>query len=239
MKIIMIKRLAVILSLVLAVSGSVLAQSRASMTNEIKRSDNAARVFSQVMRIPDKAIPEAVLDGAECVAVFPSVRKAAFIFGGRWGNGVASCRTSRGWSAPIYLEIRGGSFGWQIGGQSTDFILLFMNREGLDSLLSSKFTLGGEASVAGGPVGRTAAAGTDLKMTSQILSYSRTRGVFAGLALKGVSISPDDKAMERVFGEDATAREVLQENRLTAPRSVRAFPNRLSRYSSRLAERLN
>ncbi len=239
MKIILIRRVALLVSLMLAFTGVVLAQEgqRSRMENEIKRSNNAARVFGQIMRIPEKAIPETVLDGAECVAVFPSVRKAAFIFGGRWGNGVATCRTGRGWSAPIYLEIRGGSFGWQIGAQSTDFVLLFMNQEGLDSLLSSKFTLGGEASVAGGPVGRTAAASTDIKVRSQILSYSRTRGVFAGLSLKGVVVSPDDKAMERVYGEEATAREILQENRLAAPRSVRAFPNRLARYSSRLAER--
>lgn len=234
-----IKRLVLILSLTLAVSGMVVAQKKSSsgMENEIKRSNNAARVFGQVMRTPDKAIPETVLDGAECVAVFPTVRKAAFIFGGRYGNGVASCRTARGWSAPIYLTMRGGSFGWQIGAQSTDFVLLFMNKDGLDSLLSSKFSLGGEASVAAGPVGRTAAASTDIKLNSQILSYSRTRGVFAGLALKGVNLSPDDTAMRRVYAQEASAREVLQDNRLTAPKSVRAFPNRLGRYSSRRAER--
>lgn len=236
MKSIYSKRLAVILGLTLAVSGTVSAQKRA-MDNEIKRSNNAANVFSQIMRTPDKAIPSTVLDGAECVAVFPSVRKGAFVLGGRWGNGVASCRSGRAWSAPIYLTMRGGSFGWQIGGQSTDFVLLFMNKDGLDSLLSSKFTVGGEASVAAGPVGRTAAASTDIKLDAQILSYSRTRGLFAGLALKGVAISPDDKAMKRVYGEEASAREVLQDNRLTAPRAVRAFPTRLARYSSRRAER--
>ncbi len=239
MKRLTIKRLALMLSLTLAFSGSVLAQKRQRnrMENETKRANNASRIFSQIMHTPDKAIPETVLDGAECVAVFPTVRKAAFVLGGRYGNGVASCRTASGWSAPIYLNLRGGSFGWQIGAQSTDFVLLFMNKEGLDSLLSSKFTLGTEASVAGGPVGRTVAAETDIKLTSQILSYSRTRGVFAGIALKGVNISPDDEAMHRVYGQEASAQEVLQDGKLSAPQSVRAFPEKLGRYSSRRAER--
>jgi lipid-binding SYLF domain-containing protein len=151
------------------------------------------------MDTPDKGIPQELLDGAECVAVFPSVFKAGFIFGGRGGRGVASCRTTAGWSAPAFFTLGGGSFGWQIGAQSTDFVMLFMNKDGLNSLLSDQFTLGGDASVAAGPVGRQAGAATDLKLNAKILSYSRSKGLFAGLELKGVVIKPDKDDMRDVY----------------------------------------
>lgn len=207
------------------------------LKDEAKQSDKAARVFREIMNTPDKGIPKGVLDGAECVAVFPSVIKAGFIIGGRGGRGVASCRTRSGWSAPIYLNLGGGSFGLQIGAQATDFVLLFMNKNGLDSLLSSKFTLGGDASVAAGPVGRQAGASTDIKFDAQILSYSRSRGLFAGLELKGVVIDPDKDDMRDVYGEGITAKEVLQENKVKAPAVVQALPTTLGRYSARRAER--
>ncbi len=208
-----------------------------NLKDEISQSDKAARVFNEIMSTPDKGIPQELLENAECVAVFPSVLKAGFIIGGRGGRGVASCRTTRGWSAPAFFNLGGGSFGLQIGAQSTDFVLLFMNKDGLNSLLSNEFTLGADASVAAGPVGRQAGASTDLKMNAQILSYSRSKGLFAGLELKGVVIKPDKDDMRDVYGEGVTAKEVLQENKITAPFTVRAFPNTLGRYSSRIAEK--
>jgi SH3 domain-containing YSC84-like protein 1 len=223
--------------LALAVGTVAQAQDKKNLKDEINQSEKAARVFREIMSTPDKGIPQELLENAECVAVFPSVIKAGFIFGGRGGRGVASCRTAKGWSAPAFFNLGGGSFGLQIGAQSTDFVLLFMNKDGLNSLLSDKFTLGGDASVAAGPVGRQAGASTDLKLNAQILSYSRSKGLFAGLELKGVVISPDKDDMRDVYGEGVTAKEVLKENKVTAPVEVRAFPITLGKYSSRMAER--
>ncbi|HZS04025.1 MAG TPA: lipid-binding SYLF domain-containing protein [Blastocatellia bacterium] len=206
-----------------------------NLKDETRQSEKAARVFREVMDTPDKAIPGELLDRAECVAVFPSVLKAGFVVG-RGGRAVASCRTERGWSAPAYFNLKGGSFGLQIGAQSTDFVLLFMNKQGLDSLLSDRFELGADASVAAGPVGRQAGASTDLKLNAQILSYSRSKGLFAGLELKGVIISPDKDDMRDVYGEGVTARETLKENKVNAPAEVRAFPETLASYSGRRAE---
>jgi len=212
-------------------------QTKRDIKDEISQSEKAASVFREIMGTPDKGIPRELLENAECVAVFPSVLKAGFVFGGRGGRGVASCRTANGWSAPAYFNLGGGSFGLQIGAQSTDFIMLFMNKEGLNSLLSDQFTLGADASVAAGPVGRQAGASTDLKLNAQILSYSRSKGLFAGLELKGVVIKPDKDDMRDVYGEGVTAKEVLKENKVTAPIAVRAFPITLGRFSSRIAEK--
>ena len=230
-------RIAAAFCLALAVGAVAQAQAKKNLKDEIQQSEKAARVFREIMDTPDKGIPQELLDGAECVAVFPSVFKAGFIFGGRGGRGVASCRTAAGWSAPAFFTLGGGSFGFQIGAQSTDFVMLFMNKDGLNSLLSDQFTLGGDASVAAGPVGRQAGAATDLKLNAQILSYSRSRGLFAGLELKGVVIKPDKDDMRDVYGEGVTAKEVLKENKVTAPVAVRAFPNALGRYSSRMAKK--
>jgi lipid-binding SYLF domain-containing protein len=202
-------------------------------SDEVSQSSKSARVFREIMRAPDKSIPRDILDGAECVAVFPSVIKAGFIVGGRGGRGVASCRTGRGWSAPAFFNLKGGSFGLQIGAQATDFVLLFMNRNGLNSLLSDKFELGADASVAAGPVGRQAGASTDVKLNAQILSYSRSRGLFAGLELKGVVISADKDAMSRAYGKGTTAKDVLRGNRVRASAGMRAYPNTLGQYSTR------
>src|SRR5438105_3687119 len=214
-------RMITVFCLALAVSTVALAQAKKSLKDEVQQSEKAARVFREIMDTPDKGVPTELLESAECVAVFPSVLKAGFIFGGRGGRGVASCRTAAGWSAPAYFNLGGGSFGLQIGAQSTDFVMLFMNKEGLNSLLSDQFTLGGDASVAAGPVGRQAGASTDLKLNAQILSYSRSKGLFAGLELKGVVIKPDKDDMRDVYGEGVTAKEVLKENKVTAPTAVR------------------
>ena len=200
----------------------------------IHQSEKAAKVFNEIMNAPDKAIPRDLLDKAECVAVFPDVIKAGFIIGGRSGRGVASCRTASGWSAPAFFNIGGGSFGAQIGAQATDYVLLFMTRHGIDSLLSDKFELGVDASLAAGPVGRTAAAGTDAQLNAQILSYSRSKGLFAGAVIQGAAITKDDSDMNAVYG-DASLKDVLQDSKFTAPAATRTFPNTLTRYSKRKA----
>jgi lipid-binding SYLF domain-containing protein len=228
-------RTATVLCLTLAVSTIGHAQTAKNLDDEIGQSDKAARVFRQIMDTPDKGIPKDLLEKAECIAVFPSVIKAGFVVGGRGGRGVASCRTVSGWSAPAYFTLGGASFGLQIGAQSTDFVMLFMNTDGMKSLLSDEFTLGGDASVAAGPVGRQAGASTDLKLNAQILSYSRSKGLFAGLELKGVVIKPDKDDMRDVYGDGVTAKEVLKDNKVKAPLAVRAFPTALGRYSSRNA----
>ena len=231
-----VARFAAAVCLLLTLSVSVLAQGK-NPKEGISQANKAATVFREIMAAPDKAIPKNVLDGAECVAVFPNVIKAGFVVGGRGGRGVASCRTASGWSAPAYFSLKGGSFGLQIGAQATDFVLLFMNEQGLNSLLSSKFTVGGDASVAAGPVGRQAGAETDVKLNAQILSYSRSKGLFAGLELKGVVIEPDQSDMTGTYGENVTAQDVLKTGRAKAPAGVQVFPKTLAGYSARRAKR--
>jgi lipid-binding SYLF domain-containing protein len=226
----------VVISLFLGFTAAAQEKPGKKLEDEAEQSVKAARVLREIMDMPDKEIPEDLLAKAECVAVFPSVIKAGFIFGGRGGRGVASCRAASGWSAPAYFNLGGGSFGLQIGAEATDFVLLFMNREGLDSLLSNKFTLGADASVAAGPVGRAAGADTDAVMKAKILSYSRSRGLFAGLELKGVVIAPDEGDMRDVYGKEVTARAVLKKDKIAAPAPVREFPETLNRYSTRRAK---
>ncbi len=222
--------------LFLALSYPALAQDKtADIKDEIEQSTKAADAFSEIMSAPDKAIPKDILDDAECVAVFPTVVKAAFVVGGQGGRGVASCRTPNGWSAPAFFNLGGGSFGFQIGAEATDLVMLFMNEEGMQSLLGSKFELGGDASVAAGPVGRQTSATTDAKMNAKILSYSRSKGAFAGVSLKGAVIEPADDDMRDVYGSNATAKAVLTGAKLTVPPPVQAFPNTLGRYSTRKA----
>jgi SH3 domain-containing YSC84-like protein 1 len=198
-----------------------------------KQAEKSAKVLNEIMGTPDKGIPRDLLEKAECVLVFPDVIKGGFIVGGQGGRGVASCRTASGWSAPAYFEIKGGSVGLQIGGQSTDFVLLIMNESGMKSLLSDKFELGGEASVAAGPVGRTASASTDAKMDAQILSYSRSKGLFGGISLKGSAISPDKSDMEGTYGKGVKADTILAAAMSRAPQEVQVFPNALAQYSAR------
>lgn len=199
------------------------------------QSEKAAKVFGEIMSTPDKGIPGDLLNKAECVAVFPSVIKAGFIVGGKAGRGVASCRTSAGWSAPAFLEIKGGSFGLQVGGQATDVVLLFMNTSGLKKLVGNKIELGADASIAAGPVGREAAASTDASMSAEILSYSRSKGLFAGISLKGSVVSAEKSDMEGTYGKGVTALQVLEVNNTRAPAEVQVFPNKLREYSTRTA----
>jgi lipid-binding SYLF domain-containing protein len=225
---------------ILFIMGNAFAQtSRERNTKKTReaagQSAKAARVFDQIMGTREKSIPRDLLDRAEAVAVFPSVLKAGFILGGRGGSGVISRRVAGGWSAPAFFNLGGGSFGLQIGASSTDFILLFMNESAVESLLGDKFEIGGEGSAAAGPVGRSASASTDARMNAQILSYSRSRGLFAGLEVKGVVIKPDNEDNNQVYG--MTARDILTgKNKISMaamPEGVRIFPQTLSRYSKR------
>jgi lipid-binding SYLF domain-containing protein len=227
------RRVVAVTGLFTALSAGVFAQG--DLKDEIEQSDKAGRVFREIMAAPDKGIPQSILDKAECVAVFPNVVQAAFGIGGRGGRGVASCRTASGWSAPAFLNLGGGSFGFQIGVESTDLVMLFMSPKSMDSLLSNKVELGGNASVAAGPVGRQAGATTDLKMTSEILSYSRNKGAFAGIALKGGTIQTADDDMRDVYGAGASSRAVLKDGKFTAPAPVQAFPKALGEHSARKA----
>ena len=197
------------------------------------QAEKSAKVLNEIMSTPDKGIPRDLLEKAECVLVFPKVVKGGFILGAQGGRGAASCRTKSGWSAPAYFEIKGGSVGLQIGGEATDFVLLFMNESGMKSLLSDKFELGGEGSIAAGPVGRTSSASTDAKMDAQILSYSRSKGLFGGVSLKGNVISPEKSDMEGTYGKGVKPDAVLVMDKTRAPQEVQVFPNALGQYSSR------
>ena len=176
-----------------------------------QRLTEATSVFTDIMGSPDKGIPQDLLAKAECVIVVPNLKKAAFIVGGEYGKGFATCRDANhtGWTGPAAIEINGGSVGFQIGGESTDLILLVLNRKGMDKLMGDKFTLGADASVAAGPVGRTAAAQTNARMDEEILAWSRSKGAFAGLALKGGSLRPDKSDNRELYGKDVTNREIL------------------------------
>jgi lipid-binding SYLF domain-containing protein len=200
-----------------------------------RKAANAARVFEQAMGARDNAIPKELIDKAEAVAVFPGVLKAGFVVGGRGGSGLISRRVRGGWSAPAFFTMRGGSFGAQIGAAKTDFVLLFMNESAVQGLLEDKFEMGGEASAAAGPVGRTASATTNLTLDAGILSYSRSKGLFAGLELKGAIVNPDNKLNEAVYGmkADKLLSDATQLRAEQAPAGVRVFPVTLARYSRR------
>ena len=221
--------------LLVAISANVATAQKASRLQDATRhAQEASEVFTQIMNVRDHAIPKELLDKAEAIAVFPDVIKAAFIFGGKGGQGLISRRTAKGWSAPAFFNISGGSFGAQIGASKTDYVLLIMNQEGLKGLLEDKFELGGEVGIAAGPVGREAAASTNTTLDAGILSYSRSKGAFIGAALKGAVISPDNHLNEAVYNVKAS--EVLTGKAMTLtqmPAGVRIFPRTLARYSLR------
>jgi lipid-binding SYLF domain-containing protein len=182
----------------------------------------ASEVLSQMSSAPDKGIPEEVLENAKCIAVVPHLVKGGFILGGKHGRGVATCRTENGWSAPAFISIGGGSAGLQIGVEGVDLIMLIMNHKGMEQLLSSKFQISGEGSAAAGPVGRHASAGTDWKMETEILTYSRSKGVFAGLTLEGAVVQQDVDSTRSVYGHDASFESVLQ-GKVATPDVAREF----------------
>jgi lipid-binding SYLF domain-containing protein len=225
-------------ALLTGLAGAAAAQqnkNRKKINEAARQSQKAAKAFNDIMSAPDKGIPRDLLARAEAVAVFPDVIKAGFIVGGRGGRGVISRRIPGGWSVPAFFDLGGGSFGLQIGASSTDFVLLFMNQEAIKGLLEDKFEIGGEGSVAAGPVGRSASATTNATLDAGILSYSRSKGLFAGLELKGTVIKPDKDDNEAVYGLSAS--DILTGSRKIdmrrVPPGVRIFPQTLSRYSVR------
>ena len=206
-----------------------LAQRKGKTPNEAaRRSKDAATAFNKIMQAPDNAIPKELVDKAQAIAVFPGVVKAAFILGGTEGKGVISRRTANGWSAPAFFNLGGGSFGAQIGADKTDYVLLIMNESGLNGLLGDKFQIGGEAGVAAGPVGRTASAATDAQLKAEILTYSRSKGLFAGVDLNGNAITPDNKLNEAVYG--MKAKDILNGVAGRVPAGVSIFPETLSSH---------
>jgi len=206
-----------------------LAQRKGKTPNEAaRRSKDAATAFNKIMQAPDNAIPKELVDKAQAIAVFPGVVKAAFILGGTEGKGVISRRTANGWSAPAFFNLGGGSFGAQIGADKTDYVLLIMNESGLNGLLGDKFQIGGESGVAAGPVGRTASAATDAQLKAEILTYSRSKGLFAGVDLNGNAITPDNKLNEAVYG--MKAKDILNGVAGRVPAGVSIFPETLSSH---------
>jgi lipid-binding SYLF domain-containing protein len=199
-----------------------------------KRLDEATAVFSEIMATPDKGIPEELLENAHCIVIVPGLKTAAFVFGGKYGKGYLSCRNKSGvgWSAPGTVRIEGGSVGFQIGGSQTDLIMLVMSERGADKLLSSKFTLGAEGSVAAGPVGRTAAAQTDAQMHAEILSWSRSQGLFAGLALEGATLRQDLDDNAALYGKRLENRAIVTTS-VRTPKAAAKLIGLLNKYSAR------
>jgi lipid-binding SYLF domain-containing protein len=190
--------------------------------DSVARLQSSVDVIHAIMATPDKGIPEEVLNDAKCILVVPNMIKGGFVFGGKHGRGVASCRTSEGWSAPAFVSVGGGSAGLQIGLEGVDLVMLVMNDKGLQQLLSSKFELTGEGSVAAGPVGRHASAGTDWKMTTEVLTYSRSKGVFAGLTLEGAVVEQDNDSTTAIYGKHMEFRNILA-GKVATPKSAEAF----------------
>jgi len=196
----------------------------------VKRMQASADVLNEIMGAPDKAIPEKVLSDARCIAIVPSMVKIAVVFGGNHGKGIATCRTDHGWSAPAPISMTGGSFGLQFGGQAVDVVMLVMNEKGMNSLLSSKFKLGANASAAAGPIGRDAGADTDWKMKAEVLTYSRARGVFAGVDLNGSSITQDEDETRILFGKMEPFKHILY-GTVAAPKGSHEFLQTVAKYA--------
>ncbi|MFN0084402.1 MAG: lipid-binding SYLF domain-containing protein [Blastocatellia bacterium] len=202
------------------------------------RARKAATAFSEIMSAPDQGIPLELLDRAKCVAVFPSVKKGGFIVGGQYGKGLISCRRTEGaWGSPAYFTIGGGSFGLQIGGQLVDLVLLIMNKSGLDGLLQDKFEIGAGAGASAGPLGRNTHVSTDILLKSQIVSYSRSRGLFAGLELKGAVIMQDNAANKDIYEQEISAKEIIIDGKVRTPSTIAAFPNALRKFSPKGIQR--
>jgi SH3 domain-containing YSC84-like protein 1 len=205
---------------------------------EQSRLENCGLVIQEIMDIPDD-IPQSLIDKADCVIVYPSVLKGAFIFGGSYGRGAMTCRTGEKfngpWSAPTMMALEGGSFGLQIGGQATDFVLLVMNERGAKAILSSKVKLGADASAAAGPKGRNAEASTDVTMRAEVLSYSRARGLFAGISLAGSTVRPDNSANAKLYNKDVTAQDIVFKGAVPVPPSAQKFVSYLNKKSPKNA----
>lgn len=204
----------------------------AQADNAAERLETSAAVFREIMATPDRSIPQDLLEKAECVVIVPGMKKGAFIVGANFGRGFFSCRKGRaGWSAPAGIRIEGGSIGFQIGGSETDVVMLVLNKRGAEKLMSSKFTIGGDASVAAGPVGRTSTAETDALLHAEMLSWSRSRGVFAGISLKGATLRADGDANKDLYGKEMETRQIITHT--AAPNAAAPLMSILNRYSSR------
>jgi lipid-binding SYLF domain-containing protein len=216
--------------LIAAMSAGALSAAE-SASNRLKSADE---VLGEIMSAPDKGIPQDLLGKSQCIVIVPGLKKGAFIVGGKYGRGFILCRngSGNGWSAPAGVIVEGGSFGFQIGGQETDAVMLVLSKRGAEKLMSSKFTLGGDASVAAGPVGRTSSADTDLKMQAEILTYSRARGVFAGVALNGATLRPDKDSNRELYGGELSNQQIVM-GKTTPPPAASVLRSNLSRYSAR------
>jgi len=211
------------------------ADDQAKDSKVTDRVQAAADVLDEIQGAPDRGIPQEILGSSECVAVVPSMLKGGFIFGGKYGRGLASCRTPKGWSAPAFFTVGGGSFGLQIGGQAVDLVMLIMNKNGMQHLLSSQFALGADASVAAGPVGRHAEGNTDWKMRSEVLTYSRARGVFAGVTLNGAVVKQDKSSTREFYGHMVTTKASLT-GEIDPPASANTFLTTLAKWAQEAAK---
>jgi lipid-binding SYLF domain-containing protein len=227
MEITMLKRILAVTILIATASLTAVASDR---DDDVNRTQKAAQVFKEIMNTPDQGIPTNLLESAKCIAIVPGDKKFAFVFGGSYGRGLATCRTGHGWSAPMFVAINSGSVGYQIGGSSTDIVMLFMNDHALQSLMSDKFKVGADASVAAGPVGRNATAATDLKLNAEILSYSRSKGIFAGVSLDGAVMQADKSGDKAMYGDDVNRHEIL-DGKVAVPASARALVEELGGYA--------
>ena len=220
-----------------AVLVSTLAVAAEEPSEQVKRMDAAATVLDEIMGTPDKGIPEELLDSAKCLAVIPSMVKIGFVFGGRHGRGIATCRTTFGWSAPAPFTVTGGSWGLQIGGEAVDVVMLVMNDQGMEKMLASKFKIGADASAAAGPVGRHVEGTTDWKMRAEVLTYSRARGAFAGLTVNGASITQDKDGTRILYGRMIPSAQILK-GQVKAPEGSHTFLAAVRKYGTeaRVAE---
>lgn len=216
-------------------AGSSLAADESNKSDIAKRIDASAKVLDEIMATPDKAIPNKVMSKAKCLAVIPSMVKIAIGFGGNHGKGVATCRTDNGWSAPAPVTITGGSWGLQLGGQAVDLVMVVMNQEGMDHLLASKFKLGADASAAAGPIGRDAGADTDIKMRSEVLTYSRARGLFAGVDLSGAALTQDKDETRLLYGKFVPFADILH-GKVEPTASSESFLAAVRKYSAESKE---
>jgi len=225
----MIKQISAVALGLTMVASSAAAFGEADKAKLDERLNAASAVVTEIMATPDKGIPSSILAGASCVVVIPSYKKAAFVVGAQYGQGAATCRTPKGWSAPVFVQLAGGSVGFQIGGQATDLILVAMNDQGLQDMLKNKFKIGADAAASAGPVGRNAQAGTDWKLNAEFLTYSRSKGLFAGINLDGTVLSQNEDDTRTMYGANVPFAEVLKGNQATPP-TARPFVRTVAKY---------
>jgi lipid-binding SYLF domain-containing protein len=229
------KKLALLTLIVFLCSLAFAANDESKESKAADRVQAAADVLNEIQSAPDSGIPQEILGRSQCVAVVPSMLKGGFIVGGKYGRGLASCRTAKGWSSPAFFTVKGGSFGFQIGGQAVDLVMLIMNNDGMQHLLSSQFALGADASVAAGPVGRHAEGNTDWKMRAQVLTYSRARGVFAGVSLNGAVVKQDKDSTREFYGHMVTSKAALT-GEVDPPAEANAFLSTLAKWAQEAAK---